>query len=72
VEAFNFLNHFNVYNVRTTEFGANLTTNVLTLQTQQVAGVAAFGLPTTAPSGTVPNLNMNGARVFQLGAKLSF
>jgi hypothetical protein len=69
VEAFNIFNHFNVYGVRTTQFAINQTTNVLTPQT---AGLTAFGVATNAPSGSVPNLNLNGARVFQLGAKLSF
>jgi hypothetical protein len=69
VEAFNIFNHFNVYGVRTTQFAINQTTNVLTPQT---TGLTAFGVPTNAPSGSVPNLNLNGARVFQLGAKLSF
>jgi hypothetical protein len=69
VEAFNIFNHFNVYDVRRTQFALNTATNVLTPQT---AGVTAFQVPTTAPSGSVANLNLNGARVFQLGAKISF
>ena len=67
VEAFNLFNHFNVYGVRTTQY--SLIGGQLVPQT---AGLNAFQLPVNAPSGSVPAINLNGARVFQLGAKVSF
>lgn len=67
VEAFNIFNKFNVYAVRNTQYAVNGTMLV-----PQRTGVSAFGVPTTAPSGSVANINMDGARVFQLGAKIIF
>jgi len=66
VEAFNITNHFNVTGVRTTQYSANLATNVLTPVN---TGVAAFGMPSSG--GLTPN-SLNGARIFQLGLKVSF
>ncbi len=69
VEAYNLFNHFNVYSVRTTQYSLNTGTNTLTPLT---AGVTGFGVPQAAPSGSTFNLNLNGARVFQVGAKIGF
>lgn len=63
VEAFNIFNHFNVYSVRNVQYAVNLSTNLLTPQT---SGLSAFGMPTGS------FVNLNGARIFQLGAKISF
>lgn len=56
-EAFNFLNHFNVSSVRTTQYA--LSGGQLVPQT---APTTRFGLPN----------GHSGARIFQLGAKISF
>ncbi|HUS18033.1 MAG TPA: carboxypeptidase regulatory-like domain-containing protein [Terriglobales bacterium] len=56
-EAFNILNHFNVSGVRTTQYA--LTAGQLVPQT---APATRFGLPNAH----------TGARIFQLGAKISF
>jgi hypothetical protein len=56
-EAFNFLNHFNVTGVRTTKYA--VTAGQLVLQS---APTTRFGLPNAH----------SGARIFQLGAKLTF
>jgi hypothetical protein len=66
-EAFNIFNHFNVYNVRTTQYALSGTTLI-----PQTTGLTAFRTPTNAPSGSVAAINLNGARVFQLGAKVIF
>jgi outer membrane receptor protein involved in Fe transport len=66
VEAFNITNHFNVTGVRTTQYSVNLATNVLTPVS---TGVSAFGMPSSG--GLTPN-SLNGARIFQLGAKITF
>ncbi len=67
VEAYNILNHFNVYSVRTTQYSLS-TTTLTPLNT----GVAGFGVPQAAPGGSTYAINMNGARVFQVGAKIGF
>jgi hypothetical protein len=73
VEAFNIFNHFNVPSVKPTEYVFNSTTRVLT---PQFTGVNAFGLPTTPGSGSNYPFagpgQLNGARIFQLGARASF
>jgi hypothetical protein len=56
-----------VYNVRTTQYSLTGTTLI-----PQTTGITAFGMPTNAPSGSVAAINLNGARVFQLGAKIIF
>ena len=77
VEAFNILNRFNVWNVRSTQYavqtvstagsqGACPVSAVLNCLVPQTSGVTAFGRPA---SSFVPN---NGGRIFQLGAKISF
>ena len=61
VEAFNLLNHFNTLAVKTVEYsvvGGKLV--------PQTTGINAFGVPAGAGS------NLNGARIFQLGAKIIF
>jgi outer membrane receptor protein involved in Fe transport len=67
-EAFNVLNHQNITGVRNTLFAANTVTHVLTPQNVSTAGIAAFGLPSSA------NVNGQGnvGRVIQLAAKVSF
>ncbi len=67
VEAFNLFNRFNVYNVRTTQYAVASGALV-----PQSTGLTAFGVPTNAPGGSLAASNLNGARVFQLGAKISF
>ncbi|HZQ91406.1 MAG TPA: TonB-dependent receptor [Terriglobales bacterium] len=67
VEAFNIFNHTNTYAVKTTQFSRSGTT-----LTPVNTGVGAFGLLAAAPSGSIYNINLNGARVFQLGAKVTF
>lgn len=56
-EAFNFLNHFNVSSVRTTKYAVSGGQLVL-----QSAPTTRFGLPN----------GHSGARIFQLGAKITF
>ncbi len=67
-EAFNVLNHQNITGVRNTLFAANTVTRVLTPQTVGTAGIAAFGVPSSA------NVNGQGnvGRVLQLAAMISF
>jgi hypothetical protein len=83
VEAFNILNHFNKYAVRTTQYAVSSNSaanNALAtapcgtnfgVGTQclvaQTAAATAFGLPTSSAV-----VNLDGARIFQLGAKISF
>lgn len=75
-EAFNIFNHFNPQAVKNTQYTFNSTTNTLTpLNT----GINAFRLPTNPGPGcgceyqySSPSLNLNGARIFQLGAKITF
>ena len=73
VEAFNIFNHFNVPAVKPTEYVFNSTTLLLT---PQLTGVNAFGLPTTPGGGSNYPFagpgQLNGARIFQLGARVSF
>lgn len=73
VEAFNIFNHFNVPAVKPTEYVFNSTTLLLT---PQFTGVNAFGLPTNSGSGSnypfAGPVQLNGARIFQLGARVSF
>ncbi|MEO5936050.1 MAG: hypothetical protein ABIP81_02450, partial [Terriglobales bacterium] len=73
-EAFNILNHFNVSSARTTQYAmlANTATSTsncgagfapgVSCLVPQVAPATRFGLPS----------GHTGARIFQLGAKLSF
>jgi hypothetical protein len=73
VEAFNIFNHFNVPAVKNTQYSLDAINHILTpIQ----SGSNAFGLPTAPGFGSnypfgAP-LNLNGARIFQLGAKFSF
>jgi hypothetical protein len=72
VEAFNIFNHFNVPAVKNTEWLVNSSGQLVANTT----GVNAFGLPTSPGGGSnypfgAP-LNLNGARIFQLGAKIGF
>lgn len=74
VEAFNIFNHFNVPAVKNTEW--NVTSGPSPQLVRNSTGPNAFGIP-TAP-GTGSNypfdspVNLNGARIFQLGAKINF
>ena len=61
VEAFNLFNHFNTLAAKTVEYGV-----VAGKLVPQTMGINAFGVPTGAGS------NLNGARIFQLGAKIFF
>ncbi len=71
VEAFNLFNHFNVPAVKNTEWnvaGGQLVANS--------TGANAFGIPTAPGGGSnypfgAP-VNLDGARIFQLGAKIIF
>ena len=59
--------------VKPTEYVFNSTTLLLT---PQFTGVNAFGLPTTPGGGSNYPFagpgQLNGARIFQLGARVSF
>ena len=71
VEAFNIFNHFNVPAVKNTEW--LVVNNQLVLNN---TGPNAFGLPTSPGFGSnypfnAP-LNLNGARIFQVGGKINF
>ena len=73
VEAFNIFNHFNVQAVKPNEYSFNSTTLTLTpINT----GVNAFRVPAQLGGGSnypfAAGQNLNGARIFQLGAKISF
>jgi hypothetical protein len=72
VEAFNLFNHFNVYSVRTTQYTVNTAGQLVPQVLPTTSFVTAFGAPQNAPSGTVAAINLNGARVFQIGAKILF
>jgi hypothetical protein len=72
VEAFNIFNHFNVYNQRNTQYAVSTSAAtcgaaVPQCLVPQTTGTTAFGLPTTTFAQ-----DLNGARIFQLGAKISF
>jgi hypothetical protein len=71
VEAFNILNHFNVFNVRNTQFSRSSSPAVCGAAPQclvpQNTGATAFGLPTSTSV-----VDLDGARIFQLGAKITF
>jgi hypothetical protein len=72
VEAFNIFNHFNVYNQRNTQYAlstaaATCGAGVPQCLVPQTTGTTAFGLPTTTFAQ-----DLDGARIFQLGAKISF
>lgn len=73
VEAFNILNHFNVLAVKPTEYVFSSGTLLLT---PQFTGINAFQLPTSPGSGSIYPFagpaQLNGARIFQLGARVSF
>ncbi len=62
VEAFNLFNRFNPTSVNTTQYAATGST-----LTPITAGTNAFGLPRSNFA-----TQLNGARIFQLGAKISF
>jgi hypothetical protein len=70
LEAFNVTNRFNVYAVKNTQYAASGTT--LTPPT----GLNAFGTPTSPGGGSnypyAGPVPLDGARVFQVGAKINF
>jgi hypothetical protein len=72
VEAFNIFNHFNKFNIRNTQFSRSTSAAVCGVGVPQClvpqsAGATAFGLPTSTSV-----VDLDGARIFQLGAKITF
>lgn len=72
VEAFNIFNRFNVFNVRNTQYSRSASAAVCGVGVPQclvpqTAGVTAFGLP-----ASTSQVDLDGARIFQLGAKITF
>jgi len=67
----NIFNHFNVPAVKNTEW--NVVAGQLVLNN---SGANAFGIPTAPGGGSnypfAAPVNLNGARIFQAGAKISF
>ena len=72
VEAFNIVNRFNVFNIRNTQFARSTSaaacgTTPTPCLVPQSTGNTAFRLPAATSA-----VDLNGARIFQLGAKITF